>query len=83
MTAGRRGATRKLHAMGATNACPTGKIGYPARICARSAARRMQWTHLRPYRCQQCSLWHLGHLPQATVAGVKAARDVYLGVSRG
>lgn len=69
--------------MGATSSCATGKIAYQARTAAHSAAKRMRWTHVRPYQCEQCSLWHIGHLPQAARAGLVAARDVYLGATRG
>jgi hypothetical protein len=67
------------YAHGATNSCPTGKIAFHIRSDAKRNASRMRrlGIHVRPYRCQLCDLFHLGHLPQATLTGAMSASDVY------
>lgn len=67
-------------ALGASiaNCSPCGKWLYADRRSARAASARMHDRMLREYPCpHQSSYWHIGHLPQATVAGRKTAAEVY------
>ena len=77
-----RGAIRKLWSQGASGDCSSGKVAFSDRRSARASARRTPG-HVRPYRCPECSLWHVGHIPQAAMAGRMSSNDVYMGVSRG
>lgn len=64
---------------GTTNTCPTGKLAYGTRRAAKAALRHFQGCdgHLRPYLHQQCGFYHLGHLPQAVLAGKRTADQIY------
>lgn len=54
----------------------TGKIAYSSRKTARQAGHRaFPGKHLSPYRHDDH--WHIGHLPQAALLGVKARAEVY------
>jgi len=33
--------------------------------------------NMRPYRCEKCGHWHVGHLPTAVVSGHLTAADYY------
>ena len=64
----------------ATNACPSGKRTHPDRASAKRHAanvRRSNGEHLRPYRCPSCDLWHVGHLPDDVVRGIRSADEHY------
>lgn len=55
-----------------------GKRSYPSRRLAKAAARDMRTPGLREYPCAVTpGYWHFGHLPQATVVGIKTAAEVY------
>jgi hypothetical protein len=66
--------------------CSTGKVGYRSRRLAKLARRRA--THLRsgsskygsvrPYRCPECDLWHLGHVPTSAIR--KSRSEVFEGI---
>lgn len=45
--------------------CDCGKIPYKTRAEARASVKRKDGMELsgKPYRCQFCGFWHLGHLP--------------------
>jgi hypothetical protein len=60
-----------------TNAC--GVFGYFTRNDAqrRDSNRPDIRGHRREYRCDECGLWHLGHLPELVVAGVVTADEWY------
>jgi len=63
----------------ARNDCPTGKIAYRNRRFAARAARRIKdGRKMRPYPCEHCDCWHIGHLPRVVVNGIIGA-DVYYG----
>lgn len=55
-----------------------GKAAYTERSGAKKAARKYGG-HLRPYRCEKCGQWHVGHLPPAVLYGQATADDVYRG----
>lgn len=60
----------------AVTVCPvTGKQAYTSR---KQARRARQWCGdlLRPYRCEHCPWWHLGHIPR-DVANGALDRAVY------
>jgi hypothetical protein len=63
----------------ATNQC--GKVTWVDRSAAKEEARRLRGLgdRVRPYRCPRCALFHVGHLPQATIAGLLTAHQVYSG----
>lgn len=45
---------------------PCGKQGYTSRKLAATAAaisRRASGQNIRPYRCDGCHCWHIGHPP--------------------
>lgn len=58
-----------------------GKRLYKTKKRAKAVIRRMpKASPMREYRCQEHpGWWHIGHLPQATVAGLKTVREVYGG----
>lgn len=55
------------------------KRAYVSRSVARRVLRcaRYDTKGMREYRCPHGIGWHIGHLPQAAVAGVKSAAKVY------
>lgn len=57
------------------------KVGYERRRFAHQAAKRLKLNTgtrgVRPYACPACGLWHVGHLPAATKAGVLSSDAVY------
>lgn len=62
--------------------CPTGKLTHPTRADAAKVAKRfrLRGEHLRPYPCPLtpgCGGWHIGHIPQAAMRGVRSATSVY------
>lgn len=52
----------------------TGKRIYEARGDARTARARIGGRKMNIYRCDDCSGYHLGHLPRSVVVG-ELARD--------
>lgn len=67
---------RKEQVTYARNECS--KIAYQSREMARAGARRhSQGEQLRPYRCETCALWHVGHLPRAVRRGDVTADEYY------
>lgn len=51
----------------ATRRCTSGKRSYESRAAARTAAKdakKVGLGHMRPYFCQDCDTWHIGHLPR-------------------
>lgn len=60
--------------------CPTGKRGFVARAGAKAAAHQVAKSGspgLRPYQCEQCGNWHIGHKPPAVVRGDMSADEWY------
>lgn len=57
------------------------KRGFYERAAAARAASlaRRDGDHMRPYRCAECRMWHIGHLPKPVRRGQVAAADVYRG----
>lgn len=55
-----------------------GKKTFASRKTARRAIRLLHDTQMREYRCDHADgLWHIGHLPQATLRGRMTTREVY------
>jgi hypothetical protein len=56
-----------------------GKKGYLTRADAKKALRGHRGfgfdRHVRPYRCDDCGCWHLGHLPAAVRLGIVTAAE--------
>lgn len=64
----------------ATNSCPSRKYAYANRSAAKRAASRIRsrtGEHLRPYECNDCGLWHLGHLPTRVLLGEVGVDEHY------
>jgi hypothetical protein len=58
--------------------CPSGKVAFTTRRLARKNARRTHASqHLRPYLCDDCRCWHLGHLPRIVIQGLIGADALY------
>ncbi len=53
------------------------KVRYLTRRSAQRARHLLRGQHVRPYWCRQHLAWHLGHLPQAVLLGIKVADEVY------
>jgi len=71
---------RPEHHAGTSNGCPSGKLGHLTRRGAKAHAYRLKLEtgeHLRPYQCEGCGAWHVGHLPGAVIRGRKTADEVY------
>lgn len=51
------------HARWTIGTCPTGKATYDTRAGAKATAKRLRPTRgrMRPYPCNQCNGWHIGH----------------------
>lgn len=47
------------------------KVAYENRTDAKKSARFLKpaFGAMRPYRCETCGFWHIGHLPGAVVRG--------------
>lgn len=53
---------------------PCGKIPYESRRAAKQARARQSGVgidRLRPYFCEGCDGWHLGHLSRLVIGGFK------------
>lgn len=62
------------------NDCPSGKLAHRTRRGAKAQAYSLKLDtgqHLRPYLCDDCSLWHVGHLPSQVLRGRKTAAQIY------
>ena len=70
---------RRLESMGVRNGCPSQKIAFETRSGAKRATRQARnvGNHLTPYRCDDCGLWHNGHLPKRVVAGFANRNEHY------
>lgn len=56
------------------------KMAHNGRKLAKQVRRRAHpsETGMREYPCDATAgWWHIGHVPQATAAGIKTAREVY------
>lgn len=65
-----------------TNGCPTGKRAYATKAAAKDARRWFQRRGgdlLSAYRCEHCSCFHLGHIPDAVRRGDISRGDYYGG----
>lgn len=62
--------------------CSTGKRSHTSRNSAKEHSRQLHGEHLREYRCDECSMWHVGHLPRAVMEGLMTARSHYSADSR-
>lgn len=64
----------------ATSTCSTGKRTWARRADAREYANRNHrggHDRLSPYRCDECGLFHVGHLPRAVLAGTMTRNEYY------
>lgn len=71
---------RVLNNGGSRNACPSGKLAHSTRADAKRHALKHRLSygdHVRPYRCDHCQLWHVGHLPRVVLDGVTTADEHY------
>jgi hypothetical protein len=59
------------------NDCPTGKSAWSSRRLAKRANHQIRNQHMRPFRCPQCRMYHLGHLPFAVMRGRLTADEYY------
>jgi len=59
----------------ASGAC--GKVAYHDRKAARRALKTLPQQRMRPYACDGCGLWHVGHLTKAVRRGDFTAREIY------
>jgi hypothetical protein len=61
--------------------CSTGKWAWSTRRGAKVAARvkHPDDPRLRAYRCDECSHWHIGHIPPAVARGDMSAAQWYGG----
>lgn len=60
--------------------CPTGKRSHTSRRGAKAHAYSLKLDtgqHLRPYRCDECSMWHVGPLPAAVLRGRRPADQLH------
>lgn len=57
-------------------ACPTGKRSFLNRRTAKKWMRQHEMHECRPYRCDECELWHVGHLPKPVIAGEMERAEV-------
>ena len=65
---------------GLHNDCSTGKRAHPTRRGAKVHAYRLRQDtgeHLRPYLCDECSAWHVGHVPAQVLRGRVTADEHY------
>ncbi|WP_251153721.1 hypothetical protein [Cellulosimicrobium sp. Marseille-Q4280] len=62
-----------------TRDCPTGKRGYMDKGDAKkvASAMRREGTKVRAYPCDQCSEFHVGHMPKAVRDGEVSASQFY------
>lgn len=53
------------------------KIAYHTRSDAKKAARWVQskFGRMRPFRCPDCGMWHIGHLPAAVIQNGEPYRN--------
>ena len=58
-------------------ACPSGKRCHDSRASAKTHAVPLRRGHLRPYWCDQCCYWHVGHIPGAVLHGLRTATEHY------
>jgi hypothetical protein len=64
----------------ATNDCSTGKRTWPTRKGAKTAMatyKRQGADAMSPYQCDECELWHIGHLPKAVKDGLMTRGEYY------
>lgn len=62
---------------GTHNACPSGNLAHTSRRDAKVHAVRHRGGHVRPYRCDDCGLWHIGYLPVQVRRGLESADEHY------
>lgn len=66
---------QKLGFVPTRNEC--GVIAFGSRKQARQRSKHLPGKHVRPYRCPDCELWHLGHLPVVVLVGEVSASEWY------
>lgn len=70
---------RDREASGRTVSCSSGKFSYVSRAVAKEWARKARVGTMRPYRCTECGLWHVGHKPKAVIRGEVSSTEWYAG----
>lgn len=63
-----------------TNSCSTGKRAWQSRRDAKDAANllaRQGKPGMNAFRCDECKLFHIGHLPHAVRMGEVSRTDYY------
>lgn len=70
---------RDREAVGRAVTCSSGKFGYVSRRTAKESANKQRQASgpMRPYRCDECSLWHIGHKPKAVIRGEVTSSEWY------
>src|SRR4051812_16708636 len=61
-------------------ACSTGKWSFPTRAAARKFSAKARGSgrgNMRPYVCDECGFWHIGHTPRAVIRGEVSRDDWY------
>ena len=69
---------RKYNAVSYGGRCPaTGKAKWLTKADARKHARRAHaGEHMSTYACDDCGMWHVGHLPVSVRKGVEGRQDL-------
>lgn len=57
--------------------CSSGKVGHSSRAKAKASAKLVKGHTMRPYYCDECGAWHVGHKPRAVVRGEVTADEWY------
>jgi hypothetical protein len=67
--------------------CPSGKFGYFTKAEAKTVARRLRKLGdnrlMNAYRCGQCGLIHIGHLPRVVMQGEVTRGEYFGGLTAG
>lgn len=64
--------------------CSSGKWSYTSRRVAKLWAQRARSVGkgvMRPYECNECGAWHVGHKPRAVIRGDLTAAEWYEGTT--
>lgn len=72
-----------LHSVPWTTCPVTGKRAYTSRKNAKAALLKLAHggrNRMRPYECDECGKWHIGHMPGRVRAGEVSAADYYANV---
>lgn len=73
--------TEKEQRLWTAQVCPSGKRSFVTRKGAKMAARSLTKAGdpgTRPYGCDRCGHWHIGHKPRPVIHGEVSAADWFL-----